>query len=76
MYTCACYICVIYVNDNAVDNAISHIDRIVSGVKTRRSSRPADKPSLVNQFRGCIRVLVDAFRNRFRLNRSEGSGQA
>lgn len=71
VYTsCACYML-----DNAVDNAISHIDRI-SGVKTRRSSRPADKPSLVNQFRGCIRVLVDAFRNRFRLNRSERSGQA
>lgn len=51
-------------------NAISHIDQWRQDTKVE----PADKPSLVNQFRGYTRVRVDAFRNRFRLNRSERSG--
>lgn len=51
-------------------NAILHIDQWRQDTKVE----PADKPSLVNQFRGCTRVRVDAFHNRFRLNRSERSG--
>lgn len=44
----------------------------INGIRTR-GSEPADNPCLVNQFRGCTRVRVDAFRNRFRLSRSERS---
>lgn len=55
----------IYIYSNTVT---TRFHTSISGMRTRRSSQPT---SLVNQFQGCTRVSVNAFRNRFRLNGSE-----